>query len=557
MHSRLVRALFFTIVATFFFAGSAHAATLFLSAPYAKVPVGGTFQVSVLVNTDGTAINTSDAIVNFPIDLLEAVSVSSAPSIFSLWVEQPTFSNIDGTFSFNGGVPNPGFMGQGGVIEVITFKSKKAGVATFSFQNAEVLANDGLGTNVLTAKSPLSIEIAQAPATVFPAVPVVASLTHPDQSVWYRSALASFNWDAPYGVMSIQASLTKESDATPVNVYGGWKSQSTVDSPADGVSYFNLRYMNALGWGPIAHYKIQVDRTAPPAFSVPVRIKGVQNIATLAAVDPLSGIDRYSIKIDESPAFTVKKASLLDSRYVLPTQNQGQHSLSVTVFDGAGNSTKWNGFFMSPQIVAPKLSVYPDQIRSGGTFTIRGQTRYPQATIQIFVQNEKNGLKTYTTKTAENGSYSIVSERTLAAGLVNIWSRLVFSDSIKSAPSDTATLRVNDGAIVQASKSFTYTLTFVIPALISLISLLLVLYITWHSFFGIKRRIHKETQAAMHSVHRTLHEFKAELHRQLLHLESMKKGRVLNEKEEKIFKDLQDNIDHIDKLIEKRIGKIK
>ena len=100
----------------------ADAATLYLSPSSGQYTVGDILSASVIVNTQDKAINNADAVIYFPSDLLEIVSLSKSGSIFSLWVEEPSFSNGAGTISFNGGVPTPGFTGSAGKVLSIVFK---------------------------------------------------------------------------------------------------------------------------------------------------------------------------------------------------------------------------------------------------------------------------------------------------------------------------------------------------------------------------------------------------------------------------------------------------
>lgn len=124
------------------------AASLRVSASKIKVSPGQTVTASVVVNTQGKSINNVEAVLRFPPDLMEATSASGG-SILSLWVQNPTISNSDGTVSFNGGVPTPGFSGSGTAMTVI-FKAKAAGIATLNISGAAVRENDGKGTNILT-----------------------------------------------------------------------------------------------------------------------------------------------------------------------------------------------------------------------------------------------------------------------------------------------------------------------------------------------------------------------------------------------------------------------
>lgn len=137
-----------------------HAAILGMSASKTTVQAGQTFTATIDVNTQSQAINNVEAVVTFPTALLEVTSLQNGP-VLSIWAESPTHSNSSGTISFNGGVPNPGFSGTGNVLRV-NFKAKSNGVATIGFSSAFVRANDGLGTNILSGRSGVSISVTAA-----------------------------------------------------------------------------------------------------------------------------------------------------------------------------------------------------------------------------------------------------------------------------------------------------------------------------------------------------------------------------------------------------------
>ena len=136
-----------------------NAASLLLIPSSSSVSVGNIVSVKAYVNTEGISINNAEAVIQFPNDLLEVISITKSSSIFSLWVEEPSFSNSSGKINFNGGAPTPGYSGQSGYIATITFRAKKQGTASVLFTDGAVRANDGLGTNVLTSKSGNTIKI--------------------------------------------------------------------------------------------------------------------------------------------------------------------------------------------------------------------------------------------------------------------------------------------------------------------------------------------------------------------------------------------------------------
>jgi hypothetical protein len=156
---------FITVFAVIFFVisfSSAYAAELFVNPFDATVTEGDVIRLRVGVNTQGVSVNNGESTVSFPADLMQVVSIDTSSSIFDLWVSKPTFSNANGTISFNGGVANPGFTGSNGTLFWITGRAKKAGVANISLQSSFVRANDGLGTNVLSSTRNTSVTIAKA-----------------------------------------------------------------------------------------------------------------------------------------------------------------------------------------------------------------------------------------------------------------------------------------------------------------------------------------------------------------------------------------------------------
>jgi hypothetical protein len=126
-----------------------NATTLFIAPQSKEVKVGDTFYVLLDVDSQGLAINAATADITFDNNLLSVQSVGFSNSIFTIWPEEPSYSNINGKVHFSGGIYSPGWLGSAGPILRITFKAKAVGQAKLAVTNASVLANDGIGTNVL------------------------------------------------------------------------------------------------------------------------------------------------------------------------------------------------------------------------------------------------------------------------------------------------------------------------------------------------------------------------------------------------------------------------
>jgi type II secretory pathway pseudopilin PulG len=552
------------LLAFFLSKNSTFAATLQVSPASAKISVGNIVSVKFTVNTEGKSINNVDGIALFPADLLEVISVSKGSSIFTLWVEDPKFSNSIGQITFNGGVPNPGYNGNNGEIVSVTFKAKKQGIANILYSDSAVRENNGLGTDILSTRLPATIQIDLSnedinvkPVLNIPDKPVVLSSTHPDQDKWYQGTNASFSWNIPDGVTSIQTLFNKSPSSAPTVAYDNTVSQRTVSNLTDGVLYFHIRYINNNGNGPIAHYKIQVDNTPPDDFDVMIRKEGVRDVVTLKAYDKTSGIDSYSIKIDSESAFRIKSDLLKDNDYILPVKNAGEHSIIVSAYDRAGNYSTSKSTYISENITKPEIQVDRNSIVKGENINIKGNTDYALSDVKVFIQHGNGNIKTYTETTDKNGSFILSTDKFDRIGVVSIWAQNYFGESIISPISNKISIRVNDTALVRTTKSISYTLLSLIIVISLLTILILLLYMGWHKFFGLKRKISKELDNTTKEIHKALTLFKEELGDQLEILEKTKVDRDLNRKEEKIFKDLQSNIDNIDDFIDKKIKKIK
>jgi len=545
------------------FTAEASAATLSFSPSGASVSVGNIVSVKVVVDTSGEAINNAEAIIQFPSDLLEVVSVSKSSSVFSLWVEEPIFSNSSGTVKFNGGVANPGFNGSNGSLVSITFKAKALGNASILFTEAAVRKNDGLGTDILTSKNSGFVQIIRAPLIEPPVVPdnaqltlppkpVISSQTHLAQTAWYAINTASFNWKVPDGVTSLQTLFNKNPNSIPSIKYDNSVSQKTLSNVSDGTFYFHLRYANSAGLGPVAHYEFNIDTTPPDPFIPKIRTSGNQNLIKLDAEDATSGIDYYTIQIDDDQILKIKKSELVENEYSLPILKQDNHNLIVTAYDKAGNYREASLDFRSFFITVPSISLSSNSIIKGETVIISGKTDYPDSQVEITLNLEGRDIKKYTQMPSSDGSFSLITERVDTAGSISIWAENVFKNSVRSQLSQKLYLKVDEPVAVKV----TFALFWLILIIILLIILLFILYEGWHKFFGLKKEIDYELERVAKDTHKAVLLLKEELDSQLGVLEKAKVDRSLNIKEEIIFKEIQKNVNDIDLFIEKKLKKL-
>lgn len=365
----------------------ASAATLSVVPTATSISAGNIVTVRIVTNTSGVAINEAGGTLQFPTDLLDVVSVSKGGSVFTLWVEEPAYSNSAGTVSFDGGIPNPGFTGAGTVLTV-TFHAKRAGSASISLRDAAVRANDGLGTDVLTGAGGTTLTIADTaapaptptqpqPTPVTPA-PVVAtgpnaitnlvSSTHPDQNLWYSDPNPRLSWILPEGATAIQTIVGSTTSVTPSVTYQPAISEKQIKELVDGIAYFNLRAKTARGWGPVSSFKLKIDATPPtlgnPEFSYDL-IRRQLVITNIDAKDAASGLAKLELVIDDGEPLIIRPEEIVNGTYrhdfktageptllsaaitALPSTG-GTHSAALTAYDQANNKTTATGAFVVP-----------------------------------------------------------------------------------------------------------------------------------------------------------------------------------------------------------------
>lgn len=483
------------------------AAILGVQSLSAQVAPGKNFTLRVSVNTQGKTINNAEAVVRFPTDLVQVVSVNSG-GIFSLWVEPPAFSNSGGTISFNGGVPNPGYVGSGQILTA-TFKAKKAGTAKFTLSGAAVRENDGLGTNILTGQGTGSIliidektpEPEKKPSDKTEPEPIlnlsavtITSVTHPDSNSWYNVPQAIFAWTLPSGVSATQTSLDQNPEGIPTILRRPAIRTITIDSLKTGVWYFHARYLIDKTWSKTATYKIQVDTVPPERLEVSTKTNESGNlVAVMSAADKDSQIANYTVQIDSQLPLTVP-ALIGETTLVLPPVAVGTHSLNVNVFDKAGNSlTKVIQFENkeSPQVIITK---YKKEIKENERIEIFGLA--PSESILRVSLVASDGLtRYYYIKSTGNGEFTFSSEPIGTGGMYSLWVELDVKEGQPTLSSEHIQIIVKDSVISITRNWFTSLQSLITWSNTFIIFFLVLALIGWYKYFSLRRLVRKGSKS--------------------------------------------------------------
>ena len=562
---------FLSFFASFFIFTSttANAASLYFSPASGKFGVADTFTVTVFVNTQDEAINNAEATINFPTDLLSAVSASQADSVFSLWIQPVTISNSEGTIIFIGGVPTPGYTGKSGKILSAVFKVKKSGKALLNFSSASVRANDGKGTDELSSVGSAQFVLGETTVPTSepkltptpaqpntPAAPDISSPTHPDQNKWYSEKDVVLIWSFPTGIKSDRVLFSKLFEVVPTITYTPPISSKNLKGVEDGIWYFLAQLRNANGWGQIGNFKVQIDTQKP---NINIQEAPREDLAYpkvkffFSASDSRSGIDYYNVLIDNLPAQVWRD----DGSHIYETQalDPGKHVIIAKVFDKAGNSLTDSLEFNISSINSPKITDYPDDLTVGQRLFIKGLS-YPDAEVTVWFQKDKGESKKQVMGTDKSGIFSTIFEEKLEEGVYSVWAEVRLKDA-KSGPGNKITIGVRQPTFLRIGSWLVSFLAVVITLVALLILLLVILWYAWFKYKQFKNKMKKEVEVVEQTIHAAFDELRESTQKHVSTLEKVKLKRDLTREEAKILLQLKNQLNAAEKHINHEMEQIE
>ncbi len=167
----IFRAVFVVSFLGILFGASLVSAQIVSAFPAKKtISLGENVSVKVVVSSPLQAMNAVSAALSYPASL-SVVSIDKGGSVIDFWTEEPHV--VGGKILFEGVALSPGYQGSSGVLFTVTFSGKKQGIAQLVFTNAAILANDGLGSNIIKGLGAASIAIGGGDTFLPPGVATV------------------------------------------------------------------------------------------------------------------------------------------------------------------------------------------------------------------------------------------------------------------------------------------------------------------------------------------------------------------------------------------------
>jgi hypothetical protein len=565
----------FVVACLFGLAHTTDAAVLKLSPNTGVYSAGSTFTVLVSLNTEGKPVNAADGLLSFNPRELQVTSVSRAGSIFSLWTEEPSFSNTKGTVQFGGGSPT-GYKGAAGSIVSVNFKALGAGTPKVTFTNGSALAADGMGTNVLSAMNGGTYTIAaqgESPAPEYippantPQAPAVTSSTHSDESKWYREKVAQLSWVLPKDVIAVRMLLDTDSGTVPTKVYEEPITEKTLEDVSEGTSYFHIQFKNKEGWGRITHYKLNVDSEAPKNFSISELGDSQNDNPTrtlMLASEDVSPIDTYKIQIDGKDPFEFSDIEQV-KQYTLEPLTPGYHTLTIEAFDSAGNSSIASYSLTIRAFEKPVFFEYPTRINTDVIPALKGKTR-PKSTVSVMVARASgDGIvnadigtpeSTYTVMSDDNGEFVFIPNEPFEQGVYVI--RATAKDEFGSISelSDEVKIIVDVPGYIVIGSMVLSVLSVVVPSVALILVLIFGTWYLWHKLVLWKRKVFKETREAEEQLTREFDILVKNLNERVLELKESRKNK-LTKAESDLITQIENDLANAREKIGKEISDIE
>lgn len=231
-------------------------------------------------------------------------------------------------------VPSPGFIEANGTLAELLVKPLKAGDFSIRFgADTKVLANDGLGTNVLR-------DVVDGYYYVYNDAfekTVVFSTSHPNGERWYNSKSVRFEWvsdqDQPQYHYLFNEEPSYNALIEPTLIRG---QSISLNVEHDGVYYFYLIAAKGTAREFVSRYKVKVDATPPLAPEIKASATKVKPGDVVRVVfeshDASSGLQKsFYVKVDEGTFLPLQQPLFI--AFV----EKGIHAVIIRAFDRAGN----------------------------------------------------------------------------------------------------------------------------------------------------------------------------------------------------------------------------
>ncbi len=297
------------------------------------------YRIGIKLSTGGENINTAQTVLKYDPKKIKVKEILTINSFCSnnLFLEKE-IDNQNGIIKIACLVPNPGFSEKSGLVAELLIEPLENGSFNLQFtSDSQVLANDGLGTDVLRASIGGSYQIVNSKNLDDPNSSefLLSSPSNPNSEIWSNNNNPRFIWRNISGYRYLYEINQSPDQISFENLKMASTNSVIFRNLKDGVYYFHLAGEKNKVVGTVSSFKIKIDQTppAPPnILSSDIRVPAGQIVRLkFESSDNLSGLERgFYIKIDDGLFFPTGSS-------LFTAFSRGSHEITVRVFDLAGN----------------------------------------------------------------------------------------------------------------------------------------------------------------------------------------------------------------------------
>lgn len=294
-------------------------------------------RLAIKITAGGEDINAAEASIEYDPSLIQVEDILMENSFcLPSFVLEKEIDNEKGLVNIVCGRPN-GFAEDTAVLAELLIQPIATGKLTLHFgPTTKVLANDGLGTNVLRTITDGTYQIIERKPKEDEII--IFSDTHPNEARWYNKNKISVNWSTTELPILYAYALDQKTNTIPDKSQTTSANNLSLKVKKDGIYYFHLRPLDAENNSSVFHLKIMVD-TAPPDIpsikvsATEVKLGEIVRFIFSTNKDNLSGLQKnYYVKLGKNDTFYPTLPQLFTS-----FQEKGQQVITLRVFDNAGN----------------------------------------------------------------------------------------------------------------------------------------------------------------------------------------------------------------------------
>lgn len=537
--------------------------------------IGEEFPVSITINTDGAEITAAGGNLAFNNEELEVVSISKNDSLFTSWIESEedhTIVSINekGIIPFEGFISD-GYVGDRGHIMTVTFKALRDIASKIKFQTGSaILAADQKATNILAQMNSgvYTLNAEEVVPTLEYVAPVntdslnIVSVTHPDQDKWYATTTADFLWDLEDDVEGLRLLFNEEPNSIPTVFYADPEPSKRIEDIEEGIWYLHMQINNSVGWGDVAHFRVQVDVTDPEFFEIEqIERKDLSDpnpSFILEAFDAISGISGYEILLDDAVGDIVKTTNASSTKTVhrLEKVTPGEHTMVVRAIDRAGNSIEKQISFSVEALPVPKIFQYKEHVTTGSALAIKGKA-LENSEVKVFMSKDGSDPLQQGVLSDAEGNFIYVIEEVVDSGTYEFWAQTRNRYGAESDISNKATVFVTRPGIAVYGGIIIGYLSIIAPLVGLTVLLLVSLWWGWHKFRSYKKTLKKEVNEAEDVLHKEFAELKKMTQQEISSLERARSSRKLTPEEHSIIKRFKGSMTESEKHINKEFLDVK